>query len=69
MMLSHVHPVMIQISLHLQAESSLGAFWLARDAKFLHADNEDSDLALWMHRWFEFVGCTLRRYFSSHVRK
>ena len=21
--------------------SSLGAFWLAKDAKFLHADNED----------------------------
>ena len=31
--------------LHIRAvcsESSLSAFWIAKDAKFLHADNEDS---------------------------
>ena len=34
----------IQISLRIRAvwsESSLGAIWIAKDAKFLHADNED----------------------------
>ena len=44
--LAHVLPVKIQISLRVRAvwsESSFGAFWIAKDAKFLHADNEDSD--------------------------
>ena len=34
------------INLHIHAvwsESSLGTFWIAKDAKFLNADNEDSD--------------------------
>ena len=56
-----VRPVKIHISLHIRAvwsESSLGAFWIANDAKFLHADNEDwsdcadvqADLSLhWAH--------------------
>ena len=38
----HVHQVMIQISLCIWAvwsESSLVAFWIAKDAKFLHVDN------------------------------
>ena len=38
----HVHPTMIQISLHIypvQSESSLCAFRIAKDAKFLDADN------------------------------
>ena len=42
----HVRPAKIQISLRIRAgwsESSLGAIWIAKDAKFLHADNEDSD--------------------------
>ena len=42
----HVRPVMIQISLRIRAvwsESSLAVVWIAKDAKFLHADNEDSD--------------------------
>ena len=42
----HVRPVKILIRLRIRAvwsESSLGAFWIAKDAKFLHADNEDSD--------------------------
>ena len=42
----HVRPAKIQISLRIRAvwsESSLGAFWIAKDAKCLRADNEDSD--------------------------
>ena len=42
----HVRPAKIQIRLRIRAvwsESSLGAVWLAKPAKFLHADNEDSD--------------------------
>ena len=57
----HVRPVKIQISLRISAvwsESSLGAFRIAKDAKFLYADNEDwpycaeaqADLSLrWAH--------------------
>ena len=56
----HVRPTKIQISLHIHAiwsESSLGAFWLAKGAKFLYADNEDSDQTAQMRRliWV-FVG-------------
>ena len=47
--LQHVCLAKIQISLSIRAvwwESSLGAFWIAKDAKFLHADNENwSDCA------------------------
>ena len=42
----HECPAKIQISLRICAvwsESSLGAFWIARSAKHLHADNEDFD--------------------------
>ena len=42
----HVRLAKIQISLLIFAvwsESSLGSFWIAKDATFLHADNEDSD--------------------------
>ena len=38
----HVHLAKIHISLRIRAvrsESTLGAFWIAKDAKFLHADN------------------------------
>ena len=35
-------PVSLRI-LAVWSESSLGAFWIAKKAKFLHADNEDSD--------------------------
>ena len=41
----HVRPAKIPISLRIRAvrsESSLGIFWIAKDAKILHADNEDS---------------------------
>ena len=56
----HVRPVKIQIRLRIRAvgsESSLGAFWIGKDAKFLHADNEDSDQTARMRRliWV-FVG-------------
>ena len=40
-----MRPQKIQISLRIRAicsESSLGEFWIANDAKFLHAANEDS---------------------------
>ena len=40
----HVRPAKIQMSLLIRtvrSESSLGAFWMAKDAKFLLADNED----------------------------
>ena len=50
----HLCLAKIQISLYFHIvwpESSLGAFWIARDAKFLHADNKDSWCS-WTH-WFE----------------
>ena len=40
----HVRQATIQISLRIRAvwsESSLSAFWIAEDAKFLRMDNED----------------------------
>ena len=49
----HVRPAKIQISLRICAgwsESSLGAFWIAKDAKFLPVDNEDSDQTVRMCR-------------------
>ena len=42
----HVHPAKIQISLCIRAvwsEPSQGAIWIAKNPKFLHLDNEDSD--------------------------
>ena len=65
----HVRPAKIQISLRIRAvwsESSPGAFWIAKDAKFLHADNEDSDQTVRMRRliWV-FVVRTFRRYVFS----
>ena len=49
----HVRLAMIQISLHtptVWSESSLGIFWTTKNAKFLHADNDDSDQTARMHR-------------------
>ena len=70
----HVHPAMIQISLRIRAvwsESSLSADLIAKDAKFLHADNEDSNQTARMRSliWV-FVGCTSEGTFShvvSHI--
>ena len=55
-----VHPANIQISLRIRAfwsECSLGAFRIAKDAKFLHAYNEYSDQTVRMRMliWV-FVG-------------
>ena len=58
-----MRPAKIQISLRMLAvwsESSAGAFWIANDAKFLHADNEDSKQAARMSRLF----CV---YFWAHM--
>ena len=44
--IEHVRPAKIQISLRIRAvwsESSLGAFWIAKNATFLRVDNGDSD--------------------------
>ena len=41
-----MRPAKIQISLRIRAvwsESSPGTFLLAKDAKFIHANNENSD--------------------------
>ena len=63
--LRHVPPVKILIRLRFCAvwsESWLGAFWIAKDAKFLHADNEDSDQTVQMYRliWIH-VGRTCQK--------
>ena len=45
----HLRQAKFQISLRIRAvwsESSLGAFWIALDAKFLRMDNEDSSSLL-----------------------
>ena len=61
----YVRPGEILIRLRIRAvwsESSLGTFWIAMDAKFLHADNEDSDQITRMRRliWV-FVGRTYQK--------
>ena len=56
---SDVRPGNLQISVYICAvcsESSLGAFWTAKDATFLNADNEDSNQ-------------TARSSLSGHVRR
>ena len=60
-----VRPAKIQISLRILAvwsEFSLDAFWLAKDTKFLLADNEGSDQTARMRRliWI-FVGRTRKK--------
>ena len=45
-------------------ESSLGAFWIAKDAKFLHADNKDSDQMRGCAGWFE---SSVDTYSRMHV--
>ena len=60
--LGHVRPAKIQISLRIRAvwsESSLGVFWIAKDARFLRAVNEDFEQAAQMRRLIlVFVGRT-----------
>ena len=41
-----MRPAKFQISLRIRAvwsESSLDAFWIGKDAKFIYEDNEDTD--------------------------
>ena len=48
----HVRPMKIQIRLRIRAvwsESSLGTFWIARDANFLKADKDDLLSLRWAH--------------------
>ena len=49
---SHVRPAKIQISMRIRAvwsESLLCAFWIAKDAKFLYANNEET-LRPWLSK-------------------
>ena len=50
MMLSDLRPGMIQVSLCTGTESSMGAFRITKNAKFLHAANRDSDQTAWMRK-------------------
>ena len=46
----------------------LGAFWIAKGAKFLHADNEYSDKSARMHKLNESSsGALVNRYVSVHM--
>ena len=61
----HVHPAKVQIRLHICAvwsEPSLGAFWISKDTKLLHADNEDYNQIAQVHSliWV-FVGYTCQK--------
>ena len=56
----HVRPAKIQIRLRIRAvwsESSLGAFWIAKDTRFLHVNKEESDhiarmrRLIWVFTW------------------
>ena len=51
------------------SESSLGALWIAKDSRFLHADKEYSDKTAWMPRliWF-FAGHTCQKVRFSGFR-
>ena len=52
-MFGNIQPVKMNVSLRIHAvgsESSLGTFCIATDAKFLHADNEDSNQTARMRR-------------------
>ena len=70
----YVLPAKIQISLRIYAvslESSLGAFGIAKDAKFLHADNEDTGQTVWKGRliWV-FIGglCQMVCFLSLRLK-
>ena len=71
---AHERQVKIQISLRIRAvwsESSPGAFRIVKSAKFLHADNEDSDRSARMGRliWV-FIGriCPQVRFLALRFR-
>ena len=47
-------------------ESSLGVFWKAKAAKFLHADNKESNQIVRTRSWFESpLGEQIKRYVFS----
>ena len=47
----YMHSANIHYNLRVVwSDSSLGAFWIAKDAKFLHTKNEDSDQTVWTCR-------------------
>ena len=60
-----VRPAKIQIRLPIRngwSVTSLCAFWIIKDAKFLYADNEDSGQTAWMRRLIcVFVGRTFSK--------
>ena len=63
----HVRPAKVQISLRIRTvwlESSLDTLWIAKDAKFIHADNEDSDQTAWMRRQLRIL--MLRLILTQH---
>ena len=66
----HVCQTKIQIGLGIHtvwSESSLGAFWIFKDLKFLHTDNEDSDLTVWMCRLNSLCLVHMSKDTFSHV--
>ena len=60
-----VQPTKIQISLCIHAvwsENSLGAFWRAKDTKFLYAEDEDPDQTARMRRLIGVLeGCIYQK--------
>ena len=71
----YVRPAKIQIRLRIRAvwsESSLGAFRIAKDAKFLHEDNENSVQITQMRRliWVFFWRiCQKGLFFRMRLKK
>ena len=66
----YVRTAKMRISLCIRAvrtKSSTGAFWIAKDAEFLHTNNEDSNQPAHMHRLIcASLGAHVRRYSFSH---
>ena len=69
----HMRPAKIQIRLRIRAvwsESSLGAFWISKNAKFLHVDNKDwSPMRMRRLIWVFFVLMWVGTFFHvwAHV--
>ena len=60
--LTHVLPQKIQISLDIPAvwsESSMGAYWKVKDAKFLYVDNEE-----WSDCEVDWLQSPVTKYYS-----
>ena len=53
------------------SESSVGAFWIAKDAKFLHVDNEYSDMTVQLCRliWVHYKNMPIQIYRKFHLQK